>query len=77
MTANRRTASTTDAWAEHALSQLRYFRSLSLHEKFGAVEGMADVVRQINRMRERFADDYHTERVTRAEWDAAGGDDDS
>ena len=34
------------AWEEHSLSQLRYFRSLSLREKMVAVQGMADVVRR-------------------------------
>jgi hypothetical protein len=40
-----------DAWAQHNLSQLRYFRSLSLREKFQAVEGMADIWRQLEQMR--------------------------
>lgn len=38
-------------WEEHNLSQLRYFRSLSLREKLQAVEGMADVVRHFQQMR--------------------------
>lgn len=41
------------AWDEHSLSQLRYFRSLSLREKLQAVEGMADVVRHFQRVRAR------------------------
>jgi hypothetical protein len=44
-----------DAWRDHNLSQLRYFRSLSLREKFEAVEGMADIVRHLERMRARGA----------------------
>jgi hypothetical protein len=38
-------------WDEHELSQLRYFRSLSLREKLQAVEGMADVVRHFQQIR--------------------------
>jgi len=38
-------------WDEHNLSQLRYFRSLSLREKLQAVEGMADVVRHFQQIR--------------------------
>ena len=38
-------------WDEHNLSQLRYFRSLSLREKLQAVEDMADVVRHLRQMR--------------------------
>lgn len=41
------------AWEEHNLSQLRYFRSLSLREKMEAVEGMADVLRRFEEMRAR------------------------
>ena len=40
-----------NAWEEHGLSQLRYFRSLSLREKMEAVEGMADVLRRFAEMR--------------------------
>lgn len=40
-----------EAWREHELSQLKYFRSLSLREKMEAVEGMADIVRRFERMR--------------------------
>jgi hypothetical protein len=43
---------TTAAWHAHNLEQLRYFRSLSLREKLEAVEGMAEVVRLLERMRE-------------------------
>jgi hypothetical protein len=46
-------ASVEDAWREHNLSQLRYFRALSLREKFLAVEGMADVVRRLDDARAR------------------------
>ncbi len=38
-------------WDEHNLSQLRYFRSLTLREKLQAVEGMADVVRHFQQIR--------------------------
>ena len=38
-------------WDEHNLSQLRYFRSLSLREKLQAVMGMADVVRHLRQIR--------------------------
>ena len=41
------------AWEEHNLSQLRYFRSLSLREKMEAVEGIADVLRRFEEMRAR------------------------
>lgn len=41
------------AWEEHNLSQLEYFRSLTLREKLEAVEGMADVVRRLQEMRAR------------------------
>jgi hypothetical protein len=44
-----------DAWREHNLSQLRYFRSLSLREKVEALEGMAEVVRMLEQMRAREA----------------------
>jgi hypothetical protein len=46
-------ASKEEAWREHNLSQLRYFRSLSLREKFLAIEGMADVVRRLEEARAR------------------------
>ena len=39
------------AWREHQLSQLRYFRSLSLRSKLEAVQGMADVIRRFRDMR--------------------------
>ena len=39
------------AWEEHSMSQLLYFRSLSLREKMEAVQGMADVVRRFEEMR--------------------------
>lgn len=39
------------AWHDHNLSQLRYFRSLSLRAKMQAVEGMADVVRRFRQLR--------------------------
>ncbi len=42
---------TNSAWLEHNLSQLRYFRSLSLRAKLEAVQGMADVVRRFRQMR--------------------------
>lgn len=51
---NDRTPSGPDrdaAWARHNLSQLIYFRSLSLREKLQAVQGMADVVRRFEDMR--------------------------
>lgn len=44
-------AAEADPWLEHSLSQLRYFRSLSLREKMSAVEGMADVVRRLEALR--------------------------
>jgi hypothetical protein len=58
----------TAAWHEHDLSQLRYFRSLSLRSKLEAVQGMADVIRHFAAMREqgRFAQ-------TQAASAAAGG----
>jgi hypothetical protein len=40
-----------DPWLAHNLSQLRYFRSLSLREKMQAVEGMADIVRRLEDIR--------------------------
>jgi len=40
------------AWREHNLSQLRHFQSLSLRAKMKAVQGMADVVRHLQQMRE-------------------------
>jgi hypothetical protein len=43
---------TDAAWAAHNLSQLLYFRSLSLREKLEAVQGMADVARRFREMRE-------------------------
>jgi hypothetical protein len=53
MTTNRppSQSSAADPWLEHNLSQLRYFRSLSLREKMQAVEGMADVVRRLEEIR--------------------------
>lgn len=50
MTAEERAAQDT-AWAQHNLSQLRYFRSLSLRARLEAVEGMADVIRHFEMMR--------------------------
>lgn len=44
--------SARSGWTEHNLSQLKYFRSLSLREKLEAVQGMADVVRRFREMRE-------------------------
>jgi hypothetical protein len=41
------------AWLEHNLSQLRYFRSLSLRTKLEAVQGMADVIRRFSEMRKQ------------------------
>lgn len=41
------------AWEEHNLAQLTYFRSLSLREKLEAVQGMADVVRRFEQVREQ------------------------
>lgn len=38
-------------WDEHELSQLKYFRSLSLPENLQAVEDMADLVRHFQRIR--------------------------
>ena len=43
--------SVKDAWDEHNLSQLRYFRSLPLRTKLEAVQGMADVLRRFEEMR--------------------------
>lgn len=40
-----------DAWDEHNLSQLKYFRSLPLRTKLEAVQGMADVLRRFEEMR--------------------------
>lgn len=53
------------AWQAHNLSQLLYFRSLSLRAKLEAVEGMADVVRLLEQMRarQRPADPRVTEQV--------------
>jgi hypothetical protein len=39
------------AWREHNLSQLRYFRSLTLRSRLEAVEGVADVIRRFEEMR--------------------------
>jgi hypothetical protein len=41
------------AWAAHNLSQLQYFRSLSLRGKLEAVQGMADVVRRFRELKEQ------------------------
>ena len=41
------------AWDEHNRSQLRYFRSLPLRTKLEAVQGMADVLRRFQEMRDR------------------------
>lgn len=41
------------AWEAHNVSQITYFRSLSLREKMHAVQGMADVVRRFDEMRAR------------------------
>ena len=45
------TGSEQAAWEAHNISQLVYFRSLSLREKIQAVQGMADVVRRFEEMR--------------------------
>lgn len=39
------------AWEAHNISQLVYFRSLSLRKKMQAVQGMADMVRRFEEMR--------------------------
>ena len=44
-------ATIQQAWDEHNLAKLKYFRSLSLYEKLRAIEGMADVVRHFEEMR--------------------------
>ena len=49
--ANASRARAQEAWRAHNLSQLLYFRSLSLREKFEAIEGMAEIVRLLERMR--------------------------
>jgi len=41
------------AWKNHNLSQLEYFRSLTLREKLEAMQGMADVARRLLEMRRR------------------------
>ena len=64
----RDSASLKDAWREHNLSQLLYFRSLSLREKLAAVEGMADVVRLLEQMRAR--DGFRTGAPTTGETQA-------
>jgi hypothetical protein len=46
------------AWAAHNISQLVYFRSLSLREKMQAIQGMADVVRRFEEMRAN--GEFHT-----------------
>jgi hypothetical protein len=56
-----------DPWLEHNLSQLRYFRSLSLREKLQAVEGMADIVRRLDAIR-------RTERIRANESGSEGND---
>ncbi len=43
----------TAAWAAHNLSQLQYFRSLSLRGKLETVQGMADVVRRFRELKEQ------------------------
>ena len=48
---NEKPADESAAWLEHNLSQLRYFRSLSLRAKLEAVQGMADVVRRFRQLR--------------------------
>jgi hypothetical protein len=37
------------AWAEHAYSQLVWFRNLPLREKILAIEGMAEVAERVSR----------------------------
>ena len=46
-------ATIQQAWDEHNLAKLKYFRSLSLQEKLRAVEGMADIVRHFEEMRRK------------------------
>ena len=46
-------ATPPDPWQQHQLSQLRYFRSLTLRQKFEVVEGMADVVHKLESMRKQ------------------------
>ena len=57
-------ASKEEAWRDHNLSQLRYFRSLSLREKFLAIEGMADVIRRLEEARASGAHQPQSERDT-------------
>lgn len=49
----RAPATIQQAWDEHNLAKLKYFRSLSLYEKLRAVEGMADVVHHFEEMRRK------------------------
>jgi CRISPR-associated endonuclease/helicase Cas3 len=53
MTDEERTREEQRSWEEHDRAQLRQFRAMSLCEKLKAVEGMADVVRRLEEMRER------------------------
>ena len=46
---------TAAAWERHALSQLMYFRSLSLRQKMESVEAMADLIRHFERIRSQGA----------------------
>lgn len=62
---SRELTSQEDAWEEHTLSQLRYFRSLPLREKMQAVQGMADVLRRFAEMRAR-GEFHHASAVERA-----------
>jgi hypothetical protein len=48
-----RAPDTDAAWAANNLSQLLYFRSLSLRQKLEAVQEMADVARRFREMREQ------------------------
>jgi hypothetical protein len=40
------------AWEQHNLSQLRYFRSLSLRSKMQAIESLAQIARRFQQMRD-------------------------
>jgi len=53
MNSDRRVEKERAAWRAHELSQLRYFRSLSLRQKLEAVQGMADVLRLFKEMRQQ------------------------
>jgi hypothetical protein len=52
---HKETSDSEDGWEVHRIAQLRRFRALSLSDKMKAVQGMAEVARRFESMRQQGA----------------------